>query len=231
MNCDFSDARNRDIDTLLDDYLAGRLAQQEAEAFELHSLGCDECFHKLKVREQMMSVVLEKGEALFADLIQKEKQEKERHILQGVLAGFSQLVWKGRRRWMYATGLAIALLSAMVFWIKGKPGPPSAESYQVYAYFEELIANQDFRRAGEAVRILSPVSGFKFQHRGPIEFRWETQGGPRVTLEIMNNKGDELFNAAPESGSYLFKKELAPGLYYWKIKTADDFRMDKFYVE
>jgi hypothetical protein len=231
MNCDFIEARNREVETLLDDYLTGRLAKQEAEAFELHYLGCDECFHKLRIREQMMGVVQEKGEMLFADLIQKEKNKEERNILHGVLAGFSRLVFKGRRRWVYAMGLAIALLGAGLFWIKGKPGPPPEESYRAYVYFEELIANQEFRRAGEAISILSPMSGFKFQRGEQITFRWEIQDHRPVKLEIMNNKGDELFNVATEDDSFLFKENLAPGLYYWKIKTADDFRMGKFYVD
>lgn len=231
MNCEFFDARSRDIDTFLDDYLTGRLAKREVEEFELHYLDCDECFHKLKVREQMMGVVLEKGEVLFADLIQEENQEKEHQVFKVVWDGFSRFLWKGRLRWVCATGLALALLGAIVLWIKGKPGPPPAESYQMYAYFEELIANQEFRRAGEAIRILSPLSGSRFQRGEQVWLRWETQKDQPVTLEIMNNKGNEIFNAAPQNNSYLFKEELTPGLYYWKIKTANDFRIGKFYID
>lgn len=229
--CDFFESKYLDADATIDNYLANKLSQHDADEFELHILACDECYQKLYIREQTIGVVREKGSLLFVDFIQEKRQKSEFKILEAAGSVLSRLKQDGRLRWVYAAGITVAAIIAVVFLNKDQQRAVLGENFESHPYFEEQIATQNSKRDTGDITLLSPKSGSEFNPSDDILFTWERRKDTPVILEIMNNKADKLNSITPNQNEYLFDDDLAPGLYYWKIKTKDDFRIAKFYVD
>ena len=52
-------------DDRIDEYLLGRLSAEDKTAFEEHYFNCPACFEELKIRAEVLSVIRDKGQALF----------------------------------------------------------------------------------------------------------------------------------------------------------------------
>jgi hypothetical protein len=229
--CEFAANKKVDIDELIDGYLGNRLSQKETDDFEVHILECEECYQKLYVREQTIAVVHDKGDVLFADLIHKERQKWRPGVLRPVAAAFSALKKLEKLEWGYAAALVAASILAIVL-ITGNHEPQRlSEHFRPHVYFDELIANQEYRRASENLRLLSPDGGASFRRGERILFHWLVGTAAPANLRILNNKGEKLYSYAVQADQFAFKEDLTPGLYYWKIESNDDFRLGKFYVD
>ena len=68
MNCKSIHKEN-----IADDYLAGRLAPDKADAYECHYFECDACFEDLHLRKQLAEQIREEGAELFAAEIAAER--------------------------------------------------------------------------------------------------------------------------------------------------------------
>ena len=145
-------------------------------------------------------------------------------------AGLAGLWPAGRRLWVYAAGVTLAMLLAFfVFNLNKQDGLP-VEGFQPYAYFEEQIANQEFKRSAQAFSLLFPPPDASFKPNDEIRFRWQAPKGVPVSLEILNNKGERQYRYVVDKSEFLFNAGLPAGLYYWKIATDDDYPMGKFVV-
>jgi len=96
---------------LADEYRAGRLTAEEAEAYECHFFACDRCFADLRFRDQVAGRLSEEGSSLFAAELDRERRRgaDERSGWRGLL---DQL--RPRRAWA-STGLRAAGATAAVF--------------------------------------------------------------------------------------------------------------------
>jgi hypothetical protein len=232
MECEFSRQNSLNTDDRIDDYLSGRLSQKEAETFELHYLSCDDCFRKLQARKQMLAVIREKGETLFAEFIEEEANKGSKNgIRPRQFADTLRDIGERKIFWIYISGTAAVLLILILYFAKERHKPPLAESFRESPYLEERIKTQDFRRSGNGFQLIAPAGEADFSPQTPILFRWEKSGTEPLRLKILNNKGDKLFSFPVSENQYLFREELPPGLYYWKVETDDDFRIGKFFVE
>lgn len=102
-----------------------------------------------------------------------------------------------------------------------------AANFEPLAYYEGLIA--DVTRSA-AVEVRSPKINEKV--RGELVFQWEIGTDDAVQLKILNNRGKEIFNFTPAQNQFRFAEKLMPGLYYWKLETADELLyVGKFLVE
>jgi len=78
MDCDFISKMKK-----IDEYVLGELPDYEKEAFEKHIFECDSCFKQLKIRKEMVHLIQEEGDVLFAEFIEpKKKPAKERENVQ-----------------------------------------------------------------------------------------------------------------------------------------------------
>jgi len=114
---------------------------------------------------------------------------------------------------------------------KAKPDLDMSQAYaanfEPLPYYEELIA--DVTRS-HSIDVLSPKNGEKMSDR--ILFRWEMITDEAIHLKILNNRGEKIFDFTPEQNKFIFAEKLVPGLYYWKLETADEFLyVGKFLVE
>lgn len=231
MECEFARQNSLNTDDRIDDYLSGRFSQKEAETFELHYLSCDDCFRKLQIRKQMLAVIREKGETLFAEFIKDEAKEGSNNGIRP--RQFPETLRDiGERKifWIYIAGTAAVLLTLILYLAKERHKPPLAESFRESLYLEERIKTQDAMRSGNGFQLIAPSGEADFSPQTPILFRWEKPGAEALNIEILNNKGDKLFSFPVSENQFLFREELLPGLYYWKVETDDDFRIGKFFV-
>jgi hypothetical protein len=70
MDCKQVQQRN-----IADEYLAGRLSAEEADAYESHYFTCDRCLEDLRFRELMAKQLREEGSTLFASEIEAESRD------------------------------------------------------------------------------------------------------------------------------------------------------------
>ena len=231
MKCEFAGEYSKKADDLIDDYLSGRLTAKEAESFERHFLNCDECFRELQIRKQLLAVIREKGETLFAEFIKEEaKPESKPDIQPRRFPERLRDIRHNKNFLMYAGGMAAVILILVVLLAKDWGNPSLAESFRESAYLEERIETQHSTRSGNEFRLVAPPNGANFKPQSPILFRWENPGGKPLTLKLLNNKGDKLFRIEADDTQFLFREELPPGLYYWKVESEDEFRIGKFFV-
>ena len=94
-------------------------------------------------------------------------------------------------------------------------------------YFESFIDN--FR--SPEIRIIQPKPAARFGYGTEIMFIWKYHpAGDSLYLSIYNNKEEKIHKARVIS-EYMLKKELKPGIYYWKLESEDDLIfMNKFYI-
>lgn len=229
MKCDFARQYSKQFDDLIDGYLSGRLPHEEAEAFELHYLGCDECFRELQIRKQMLDVIREKGEMLFAKFIQEEAKKKNESRPRRFPEAIRDM-WARKNFFIYMAGMAAVLLILVLYLTQDWRNPPLTESFRESPYLEERIETQNSTRSGSGLQLVAPAVEANFPPQTAILFRWENPGNEPLKLKILNNKGDKLFSFAVDDNQFLFRGELPPGLYYWKVESEDEFRIGKFFV-
>lgn len=230
MNCEFARQHSDGVDDLIDRYLSGRLTEKEAEAFELHYLGCDECFRELQIRKQLLAVIKEKGKNLFAEFIEEGKKGSQSGIRPRRFPETVRDIWARRNFRIYISGMAAVFLILVLYFAVDWGNPPLSESFRESPYLEERIKTQDDTRSEKGFQLLAPANKARFSPQTPILFRWSNPGNETLGLKILNNQGDRLFSFEVNDSQFLFREALPPGLYYWKVESGDEARIGKFFV-
>ncbi|MCK4765603.1 MAG: hypothetical protein KAW12_25610 [Candidatus Aminicenantes bacterium] len=110
---------------------------------------------------------------------------------------------------------------------KTPPRPSVPPAYRVNPNLENMIGSPS--RSG-VVHILSPGNNIYLQEE--ILFSWEETKQEPLHLKILNNKNEVLFRYEVKDSRYLFKEELSPGLYYWKLESQSDLLyVGKFFIK
>ena len=146
------------FDDLIDSYLLNKLEREERENFEEHYFNCQRCFEKMVGREELMNVVKNKGQMIFAD---EERQEEKKEVLfiEKILSFLTP------RQWAYAAvsvALVLIVLLNVVPLLKKTPQPP---------FFLDLDKEERIR--GESISLISPVIDIKTV---PSQFMWAPLG-------------------------------------------------------
>ena len=99
----------------MDDYIRGKLSDADKEVFEQHYFECDRCFEELQFRENLLGVIREHGEAIFADQIRKREPIRESWGARALDRLFPKVpIW--RRGWVYAAvSIAVILILIPIF--------------------------------------------------------------------------------------------------------------------
>lgn len=146
------------FDDLIDSYLLNKLEREKRENFEEHYFNCQRCFEKMVGREELMNVVKNKGQMIFAD---EERQEEKKEVLfiEKILSFLTP------RQWAYAAvsvALVLIVLLNVVPLLKKTPQPP---------FFLDL--DKEERVRGESISLISPVIDIKTV---PSQFMWAPLG-------------------------------------------------------
>ncbi|MCB0562651.1 MAG: hypothetical protein KDD09_27050, partial [Phaeodactylibacter sp.] len=69
---------------------------------------------------------------------------------------------------------------------------------------------------------IQPPAGAELKIGEAVVFSWQTSVEGPLTLRLLNNREEEIFNRTVESNRLSSPMTLQPGLYYWKLETVDD---------
>lgn len=112
--------------------------------------------------------------------------------------------------------------------------PKPSKEKLLAAHFEPNAVLENFigrtYRAEVRIEIIQPSSGDTL--RGPLVFTWKKPDpNVNVTVNILNNRNASVWEATTKEDQLSYNGVLAPGLYYWIIKSGD-VRLDvrKFYI-
>ena len=88
-----------------------------------------------------------------------------------------------------------------------------AANFQANPEYEQLVA------AGQRSASLTDVVPKNDAVLPPskLRFAWTATGGKQLTLVIMNSGGHDVYRAGIGALPYTPKKQMQPGLYYWKV--------------
>lgn len=110
--------------------------------------------------------------------------------------------------------------------LKQNTPPPEKEEAPVYAdafipddQLESLVGIQV--RSGEELRFV-PDPGKTVKRGGPLSFSWTNSLEGPFELTVLNNEGEEQKRYEGFAHNWVFRVDLSPGLYYWKLETVED---------
>jgi hypothetical protein len=221
-------------DQRMDDFLMGRLSQQEADDYEIHLFGCTECLAELRMREQAITLIKQERESLIADYAQ-DKPSKE----GGVLAiFFGNLLERWPAVWVYAgAAVAVLIIGIIVQQVlqKKNSGDQYAASFAASPVLESLI-EQAKRSSSIVITVRSPENGRNFTDDIPFQWEFKKEDGNEFTelvdFKIMNNRETVVFSARIDGREFRLSETLSPGLYYWTIELqGETLYLGKFFFK
>jgi hypothetical protein len=186
---------------LIDDYLLNKLSEEKKQEFEAHYFNCRVCFEKMVERDEMLTAIKYKGNAIFKD-IETEQEVERTPILEQVWAFFTPKQW------------ALAAVSAAVLLVVALGVIPNITKTS-----PQFFVNDDLVRGG-SIKLISPVISVDAI---PSQFRWESLGEDvEYKIEIYNH---ELLWSATTSNNYIalpleVKERMVSGeKYSWQVKA------------
>lgn len=225
MPCEISDRDRR-----IDDFLMNQLAPADAEAFEIHLFGCQECLAELRLREQMIEIVKSGPAAVIAEPSPFRHSNVPKGLVQAISEFFSVLP----NAWIYA-GVAVILIVAIVSFplLRDKEaGEDYAANFAPSPRLESL-AGQAQRSSDLSLLIISPALGERLKDE--VMFRWQIEREGKgidlpLDLRILNNQETVIYNVRVEAQKYHLREQLSPGLYYWTLEyEGETLYLGKFF--
>lgn len=194
INCKFED--------LIDDYLLNKLSEANRENFEEHYFNCTHCYEKMVEREELISVIKNKGYTIFQDEYLSE-ETKRVPWFESVRSYFTPSQW------------AFAAVSAALFLIVIFGVIPTLNRTSPQFY----INNEDVVR-GESITLISPLIDI---NSVPSQFEWKSLGkNVEYNIYIYNEKliwtgtTKENVITLPEEVRKLMTSDQK---YSWKVKA------------
>lgn len=97
--------------------------------------------------------------------------------------------------------------------------PLLAANFTPYEPLESLVGTVT---RSQGLSDIQPPVGAELKIGQAVVFSWQTSDGQPLTVRLLNNREEEIFSRAVEGGRLDSPVQLNPGLYYWKLETADD---------
>lgn len=190
-----------EYEDLIDDYLLNKLNKEKKEQFERHYFNCPSCFQKMIERDEIISVIKNRGNTIFQEM---EAPEKSRRIplKEKVFAFLPPKQWA-------AVGAAAALILVVVLLV--------VPQFQTSA--PEFFVNEDLVRS-KSITLISPVIDIKSV---PPHFRWKSLGED-VHYKIYIYNSELLWSTETEENSIVLpekvKEKMTAGEQYsWQVKA------------
>jgi hypothetical protein len=194
------------FDNSIDDYLLNKLDKQEKENFEEHYFNCERCFEKMVARDELIAVVKNKGQMIFADE-EWQEEKKEVFFIQKIFSFFTP------KQWAYAAisvALVFLLLCNVVPLLKKTPLPP---------WILDLDKEEKVR--GESISLISPVIDIETV---PSQFMWAPLGdNVEYKISIFFNH-HPFWTATTKEDTISLPEDVknrmqSSGKYSWQVKA------------
>jgi hypothetical protein len=166
MSCPYEDRLD-----IVADYVRGDLPENEQEAFEIHYVGCEECYRTLRFVEKAAHTIYHYGNSIFAPkaAVKKFAWSESFQKLKTAFIEFSiPEQWKSAAEALAAYALIVAVLSVAFHWIK--PGAQE-KTPATYVERESIFGPQ---RSTNKLGTLPPLQ--------PLN--WMTMAAPTENAEL-----------------------------------------------
>jgi hypothetical protein len=200
----------------------GNLTEKEVEEFEIFCFGNPGFLKEVKLREQLVGAVKEKGEELLNP--------------KATVFNINDFLEKAQKNWYYLA--AAAMILVFLYFIPALFQKQYSESYlanfEENSYWENLL-HQNLRSSEISISIQSPKIGENFENE--IEFRWQAEKHDKTysdyfDLIIIDNNESNVFQTEIKDGLYILEFKLEPGLYYWIVEYEKEMiHLGKFYYK
>lgn len=193
--------RNCKYEDLIDDYLLSKLSETNREKFEEHYFNCSSCFEKMAERDEIISVIKNKGYTIFQDEYLAE-ETKTVPWYESVRSFFTP------KQWALAAASA-ALILIVLFGVI-----PSLKTTS-----PQFFINEDLVR-GKSITLISPLIDIKTV---PSQFKWKSLGKDvEYKIYIYNSK--LLWSGTTKENTITLPEEIKKLMtsdqkYSWQVKA------------
>jgi hypothetical protein len=187
---------------LIDDYLFDRLDDEKKKKFEEHYFNCTYCFEKMVERDELISVIKQKGDMIFQDEYVVEEQ-KGAPWFEKIASFFTPKQWA-----LISVYAALLLIVICVFIPYFKPAPL------------QFFISED-RVRGESITLISPVIDIKTV---PTKFEWKDSGEDVEYKIYIYDNGEKLWATTTKDNFIVLPEKIRKRMtlgekYSWEVKA------------
>lgn len=187
---------------LIDDYLFDRLDDEKKNKFEEHYFNCPYCFEKMVERDELISLIKQKGDGIFQDEYVVE-EGKGATWVEKIVSFFTPKQWA-----LIPVYAALLLIVVFIFIPYFKPAP-----------LQFFISEEKVR--GESITLISPVIDIKIV---PTKFEWKDLGGNVEYKIYIYDDGKKLWAATTKDNFIVLPEKVRKRMtlgekYSWEVKA------------
>ena len=187
---------------LIDDYLFDRLDDEKKKKFEEHYFNCPYCFEKMVERDELISIIKQKGDVIFQDEYVVE-EEKGATWFEKIVSFFTPKQWA-----LIPVYTALLLIVVFIFIPYFKPAPP------------QFFISED-RVRGESITLISPVIDIKTV---PSKFEWKDSGEDVGYKIYIYDDGEKLWATTTKDNFIVLPEKVRKRMtlgekYSWEVKA------------
>jgi len=187
---------------LIDDYLFNRLDDEKKKKFEEHYFNCPYCFEKMVERDELISLIKQKGDGIFQDEYVVEER-KGATWFEKIVSFFTPKQWA-----LIPVYTALLLIVVFIFIPYFKPAPP------------QFFISED-RVRGESITLISPVIDIKTV---PSKFEWKDSGEDVEYKIYIYDDGEKLWTTTTKDNFIVLPEKVRKRMtlgekYSWEVKA------------
>lgn len=187
---------------LIEDYLFNRLDDEKKKKFEEHYFNCTYCFEKMVERDELISIIKQKGDMIFQDEYVVE-EEKGVTWFEKIASFFTPKQWA-----LISVYAALLLIVICVFIPYFKPAPL------------QFFISED-RVRGESITLISPVIDIKTV---PAKFEWKDSGEDVEYKIYIYDNGEKLWATTTKDNFTVLPEKIRKRMtlgekYSWEVKA------------
>ena len=187
---------------LIDDYLFDRLDDEKKKKFEEHYFNCPYCFEKMVERDELISLIKQKGDGIFQDEYVVE-EGKGATWFEKIVSFFTPKQWA-----LIPVYAALLLIVVFIFIPYFKPAP-----------LQFFISEEKVR--GESITLISPVIDIKIV---PTKFEWKDLGENVEYKIYIYDDGKKLWAATTKDNFIVLPEKVRKRMtlgekYSWEVKA------------
>jgi hypothetical protein len=187
---------------LIDDYLFDRLDDEKKKKFEEHYFNCPYCFEKMVERDELISLIKQKGDGIFQDEYVVE-EGKGATWVEKIVSFFTPKQWA-----LIPVYAALLLIVVFIFIPYFKPAP-----------LQFFISEEKVR--GESITLISPVIDIKIV---PTKFEWKDLGENVEYKIYIYDDGKKLWAATTKDNFIVLPEKVRKRMtlgekYSWEVKA------------
>jgi len=187
---------------LIDDYLFDRLDDEKKKKFEEHYFNCSYCFEKMVERDELISLIKQKGDVIFQDEYVVE-EEKGATWFEKIVSFFTPKQWA-----LIPVYTALLLIVVFILIPYFKPAPP------------QFFISED-RVRGESITLISPVIDIKTV---PSKFEWKDTGEDVEYKIYIYDDGEKLWATTTKDNFIVLPEKVRKRMtlgekYSWEVKA------------